>query len=74
MKVNNKNKFRIDAIYAEIESNEEKTKVIQDKIAGLDYSKAKDASNPALKILTDAQKTLEDRLQALYQELETLES
>lgn len=71
--VNNKNKQRIEAIYVEIEANEEKSKILQEKIANLDYSKVSDAQTSAIKILTDAQSVLEERLQALYQELETLE-
>lgn len=72
--VSNKNKQRIDAIYVEIESNEEKNKVLQEKIANLDYSKVSDAQTASIKILTDAQNVLEERLQALYQELESLEN
>ena len=71
--VNNKNKQRMDAIYQDIEATETKSKIIQEKIAGLDYTKLSDPKNSELKILTDAQSTLEERLLSLYQELEELE-
>jgi ATP-binding cassette subfamily F protein uup len=72
--ISNKNKQRIEAIYSEIESNEQKLKILQEKIANLDYSKVSDAQTASIKILTDAQGVLEERLHTLYQELETLEA
>ncbi|MBC7428614.1 MAG: ABC-F family ATP-binding cassette domain-containing protein [Bacteriovorax sp.] len=72
--ISNKDKIRIDAIYVEIENTEEKTKIIAEKISNLDYTKLSDPNNPELKILTEAQNVLAERLQALYQELEQLES
>ncbi len=71
--VSNKNKLRLDTIYTDIESTEAKIKIIEEKIAGLDYTKLADPKNGELKILTDAQGVLEERLLALYQELEELE-
>ena len=71
--VSNKNKLRIDAIYQDIEATEVKSRIIQDKIAGLDYTKLADPKNPELLILTEAQNTLDTRISALYQELEELE-
>ena len=71
--VNNKNKMRLDTIYTDIEASEAKVKIIEEKIAGLDYTKLADPKNGELKILTDAQGVLEERLLALYQELEELE-
>ncbi|MBY0416422.1 MAG: ATP-binding cassette domain-containing protein, partial [Bdellovibrionales bacterium] len=71
--VSSKNKQRIEAIYKEIETNEEKVKVLQEKIAGLDYSRPSDTQTASIKILTDAQNVLEERVQSLYQELEALE-
>ena len=72
--ISNKDKQRIDAIYAEIESNEVKTKIIAEKISNLDYTKLADPNNAEVKILTEAQNVLEGRQAALYQELEQLES
>ena len=72
--VNNKNKQKIEAAYADIEATEVKLKIIQDKISGLDYTKLSDPKNTEVKILTEAQMTLETRIQTLYQELESLES
>ena len=69
----NKNKYRIDALYTEIESTETKLKVIQEKMAGLDYTKLADPKNAEVKILNDALAVLEERLSSLYSELETLE-
>lgn len=71
--MSNKNKQRLETIYTDIESTESKIKIIEEKIAGLDYTKLADPKNGELKILTDAQSTLEERLLALYQELEELE-
>ena len=71
--VSQKNKQKIEAAYSDIEATESKLKIIQEKIAGLDYSKLSDPKNPEVKILTEAQNTLESRLHTLYQELETLE-
>lgn len=73
-KLSNKEKKRLETIYEEIESTENKSKIIEEKIAGLDYTKLADPKNMELKILTDAQKVLDDRLLALYAELEDLES
>ena len=70
---NNKNKLRLETIYTDIEATESKVKIIEEKIAGLDYTKLADPKNGELKILTDAQSVLEERLLALYQELEELE-
>lgn len=71
---NNKNKLRLEALYKDIESTEDKVKIIEEKIAGLDYTKLADPKNGELKILTDAQAILEERLLTLYQELEELEN
>jgi len=73
-KLSNKEKKRLETIYEEIESTENKVKIIEEKIAGLDYTKLADPKNQELKILTDAQSVLDERLLALYQELEDLES
>lgn len=73
-KLNNKDKKRLETIYEEIESTEEKTKIIEEKIANLDFTKLSDPKNGELKILMDAQSTLETRLLSLYEELEDLES
>ena len=73
-KLNNKEKKRLEVIYDEIENNETKSKIIEEKIANLDYTKLADPKNQELKILTDAQVILEERLLALYQELEDLEA
>ncbi|AUN97118.1 hypothetical protein C0V70_03140 [Bacteriovorax stolpii] len=70
---NNKNKLRLETIYTDIEATESKVKIIEEKIAALDYTKLADPKNGELKILTDAQSVLEERLLALYQELEELE-
>lgn len=70
----NKNKFQIEALYQEVENTEVKLKIIQDKIAGLDYSQDLTLTQGQLKILTDAQNQLEDKILTLYQELEGLES
>ena len=72
--INNKNKQKIEAAYADIEATEVKLKIIQDKIAGLDYTKLSDPKNTEVKILTEAQSTLETRIHTLYQELESLET
>ncbi|MGZ3789459.1 MAG: ABC-F family ATP-binding cassette domain-containing protein [Bacteriovorax sp.] len=74
VKLNNKDKKRLETIYQEIESTEAKTKIIEEKMANLDYSKLSDPKNQELKILTDAQNVLEERLLSLYEELEDLES
>ncbi len=71
--VQNKNKQRIDNLILEIEANEIKSKIILDKIAGLDYAKLSDPKNPEFKILSEAQSVLEERALSLYQELEELE-
>jgi ATP-binding cassette subfamily F protein uup len=68
-----KDKQRLETIYADIEANEAKLKIIQDKVANLDYTKLADPKNSEVKILTEAQKVLEERLGQLYQELESLE-
>ena len=73
-KLNNKEKKRLEVLYEEIESTETKSKIIEEKIANLDYTKLADPKNQELKILTDAQGILEERLLALYQELEDLEA
>ena len=73
-KLNNKDKKRLETIYEDIENTEGKTKIIEEKIANLDFTKLADPKNQELKILTDAQNTLEERLLALYEELEDLES
>ncbi|MDD4974326.1 MAG: ABC-F family ATP-binding cassette domain-containing protein [Bacteriovorax sp.] len=74
LKLNNKEKKRLETIYEDIESTEGKTKIIEEKIANLDFTKLADPKNQELKILTDAQTTLEERLLSLYEELEDLES
>ena len=73
-KLSNKEKLRLENIYLDIESTESKTKIIEEKIANLDFTKLADPKNQELKILTDAQSTLDDRLLSLYEELEDLES
>lgn len=73
-KLNNKEKKRLETIYEEIETTEAKTKIIEEKIANLDFTKLADPKNQELKILTDAQSFLEDKLLALYTELEDLEA
>lgn len=73
-KLSNKEKKRLETIYEEIESTENKVKIIEEKIAGLDYTKLADPKNQELKILTDAQAVLDERLLALYEELEDLEA
>lgn len=73
-KLNNKEKKRLEGIYEEIESTEGKTKIIEEKIANLDFTKLADPKNQELKILTDAQNFLEEKLLGLYEELEDLES
>lgn len=73
-KLSNKEKKRLESLYEEIESTEQKAKIIEEKIANLDYTKLADPKNQELKILTDAQSVLEERLLALYQELEDLEA
>jgi ATP-binding cassette subfamily F protein uup len=73
-KLSNKEKKRLETIYEEIESTEQKVKIIEEKIAGLDYSKLSDPKNQELKILTEAQAVLDERLLALYEELEALEA
>ncbi len=73
-KLSNKEKKRLETIYEEIESTEGKTKIIEEKIANLDFTKLADPKNQELKILTDAQTFLEDKLLELYEELESLES
>jgi ATP-binding cassette subfamily F protein uup len=72
-KLNNKDKKRLETIYIEIENTEAKTKIIEEKIANLDFTKLADPKNQELKILTDAQATLEERQLSLYEELEELE-
>lgn len=71
--VQSKNKQKIESLILEIEANELKSKIIQEKIAGLDYTKLSDPKNAEFKILSDAQSTLEERALSLYQELEELE-
>lgn len=73
-KLNNKDKKRLETIYEEIENTENKVKIIEGKIANLDFTKLSDPKNQELKILTDAQNTLEERLLSLYAELEDLEA
>ncbi len=73
-KLTNKEKKRLVGIYEEIESTENKIKFIEEKMASLDFSKLADPKNQELKILTDAQGVLEERLLALYEELEDLET
>jgi ATP-binding cassette subfamily F protein uup len=68
-----KNSQKIELLYGEIESNENKLKIIQDKIAGLDFKKLKDPNAPELKILLDAESILNERIQVLFQDLEELE-
>jgi ATP-binding cassette subfamily F protein uup len=72
--LSSKNKQRIEALYGEIESNETKLKIIQEKIANLDYSKLAAGDSPELKILTEAETILNERIQVLFVELEQLES
>jgi ATP-binding cassette subfamily F protein uup len=74
VKLNNKDKKRLETIYGDIESVENKIKIIEEKIANLDYTKLADPKNQELKILSDAQATLDERLLNLYEELEDLES
>lgn len=71
-KMSNKEKERLDVIYGEIENTERKVKVIEEKLAQFDFANTSAPNNAQLKILTDAQKLLEDQLMALYQELEYL--
>lgn len=73
-KLSNKEKKRLETIYEDIEATENKVKIIEEKIAGLDYTKLSDPKNQELKILTDAQAVLDERLLALYEELEDLEA
>ncbi|MFA6238361.1 MAG: ABC-F family ATP-binding cassette domain-containing protein [Bacteriovorax sp.] len=73
-KLNNKEKKRMELIYEEIETTEQKIKIIEEKIANLDFTKLADPKNQELKILTDAQTFLEEKLLNLYEELEDLES
>lgn len=73
-KLNNKEKKRMETIYEEIETTENKTKIIEEKIASLDFTKLADPKNQELRILTDAQTFLEEKLLQLYEELEDLES
>ncbi len=72
-KLNNKEKKRLEVIYEEIENTENKTKIIEEKIANLDFSKLADPKNQEFKILSEAQITLDERLLSLYEELEDLE-
>lgn len=72
--LNNKDKKRLETIYTDIESTETKTRIIEEKIANLDFTKLSDPKNQELKILTDAQTFLEEKLLALYEELEELEA
>jgi ATP-binding cassette subfamily F protein uup len=74
VKINNKDKKRLETIYGDIESVENKIKIIEEKIANLDYTKLADPKNQELKILSDAQATLDERLLNLYEELEDLDS
>jgi hypothetical protein len=64
----------LETIYGDIESVENKIKIIEEKIANLDYTKLADPKNQELKILSDAQATLDERLLNLYEELEDLDS
>lgn len=73
-KLSNKEKKRLETIYEEIESTENKSKIIEEKIANLDFTKLADPKNQELKILTDAQSFLEEKLLGLYEELEDLEN
>jgi ATP-binding cassette subfamily F protein uup len=73
-KLTNKEKERQNAIPPEIESFEQKLKIIEGKIAGFDFSKLSDPNNGELKILTDAQNFIEEKLMLLYEELEALEN
>ncbi len=73
-KISNKEKERLNAIPSEIESFEQKLKIIESKIAEFDFTKLSDPNNGELKILTDAQNFLEEKLMLLYEELEALES
>lgn len=73
-KISNKNKQRLDVIYDEIEAVENKLKVIQEKIALIDYSKDAATTQMQLKILNEAQDQLQGNVSQLYQELEELEN
>lgn len=73
-KLSNKEKERLNAILPEIESFEQKLKIIEGKIAAFDFTKLSDPNNGELKILTDAQNFLEEKLMLLYEELENLEN
>ena len=73
LKLNNKEKKRLESIYEDIESTENKTQIIEEKMSNLDFTKLADPKNQELKILTDAQTFLEEKLLALYEELEDLE-
>ncbi len=73
-KQTNKDKARIETLYAEIESTEEKLKIIQDKMAGLNFSKLSDPKNAEVKILNDAQTVFLDRLSSFHREIEMLEA
>jgi len=69
-----KQKFTIETLYSEIEKNEEKLKIIEEKIANFDFLKLKDKDNGELKILNDAQSFLQEKISKLYQELEIIEN
>ncbi len=73
-KISNKERERLNLIYEEITGTEGKLKIIEDKIAAFDFSKLNDPKNGELKILTDAQGFLEEKLLKLYEEVEILES
>lgn len=73
-KLSNKDKKRLESIYEEIEATEAKTKIIEEKIANLDFTKLADPKNQEFKILSDAQSFLDEKLLSLYQELEDLEA
>lgn len=73
-KLSNKEKDRLAAIYPEIDTIESKLKIIEEKIANFDFTKLSDPNNGELKILTDAQQFLENKLLELYAELEDLNS
>lgn len=65
-----KNPQKLESVIQEIESNEQKIGLLNEKISQLDIKKLSDPNNSELKILTDAIRILEERLSSLYQEYE----
>jgi ATP-binding cassette subfamily F protein uup len=73
-KLSNKDKETLSNLYTEVEALEAKLKIIESKLAGFDFSKLSDPNNGELKILTDAQNFLEEKLLSIYQNIEELEA